>query len=110
MPKTPEERYMEWLQREEELYGVDAMQRATTDMEEMKKLLRQELGYEPSETQVSAMTSVGRTRYEALPEVKVTTARFERPWGYQQTYRDVTTGRFISYAETSRRVTEFWTK
>uniref|UniRef100_A0A6H2A3K7 Uncharacterized protein n=1 Tax=viral metagenome TaxID=1070528 RepID=A0A6H2A3K7_9ZZZZ len=108
MPKEPEERYMEWLQREEELWGIVKMQRATTDEEELRELLYSELGYEPTESQVSSFMQFGKARYEIMPEVGVTSARFDRPYGYQQTYRDVATGRFISYTETSRRIGEYW--
>lgn len=99
---------MEWLEREEERLGIVTTQRATTDIEEAKKMLYGELGYEPSETQVSTFMEMGKARYEIMPEVGVTSLRFERPWGYQTTYRDVTTGKFISYAETTARIKTGW--
>lgn len=108
MPKTPEERYMEWLQREEELWGIDEMQRATTDIERLRELLYEELGYEPTASQLSSFMEFGKARYEIMPEVGATTTRFLRPYGYQQVYRDIPTGRFISYKEASRRISEYW--
>lgn len=108
MPKEPAERYVEWLQREEELWGIDKMQRVTTDIEEARAFLYGELGYEAKESQLSGFMEFGKARYEIMPEVGITTTRFLRPYGYQQTYRDVATGRFTSYKEASRRITEYW--
>lgn len=108
MPKEAAERYMEWLEREEERLGVARTQRGTTDIEEAKAMLFEELGYEPTEAQVSTFMNIGKARYEIMPEVEVTSYRFERPWGYQMVYRDVPTGRFIAYREVSERIKGYW--
>jgi len=108
MPKEPAERYMEWLEREEERLGIAATQRGTMDITEAKAMLADELGYEPTEGQLDTFMMTGKARYEVMPEVGVTSRMFERPWGRQMTYRDVATGKFISYAETSERIGGYW--
>lgn len=96
--KTPEEKYLEWLDREEEQVGIDTIMRAATDMQEAIKLLEQELGYTPTEKQLAAFQGAGMTRYEALPSIGVYHEReFHPEWqGYQSVYRDIMTGRFVS--------------
>jgi len=108
MPKEPAERYMEWLEREEERLGIGATARATEDVEAAKRLLYEELGFDPSEAQVSAFMDIGKARYEIMPEVNITSARLERPWGFQTSYRDVRTGRFTSFTEVSERIRNYW--
>lgn len=98
MAGTPPEDLLEWLMREEELVGVGAMQRGTFDVESARRLLEKELEIEVTESRITAVLEWGQTRYEALPAVGVLPSRFERPWGFQMVYRDVTTGKFISYA------------
>jgi len=109
MPETPPEDLMEWLLREEEIWGIGKTTRLTIDEEELREFLYKELGYEAHESQVAGFRDAAKIRYEIMPEVGITTARYLRPYGYQQTYRDVATGKFISYAETSRRIGEYWT-
>jgi len=108
MPKEAAERYMEWLEREEERLGISAVGRATVDIEEAKRMLYEELGYEPTEGQLSTFMEFGKARYEIMPEVGVTSYRFERPYGYQIVYRDVFTGRFMSYPAVSERIRGYW--
>ena len=108
MPKEAGEKYMEWLEREEESLGIGAVQRGTMDIEELRAMLYDELGYAPTDAQLDAFMGTATTRYEVMPEVRVTSLRVERPWGYQMMYRDVATGRFMSYADLSSRVTEYW--
>lgn len=94
--KTNEERYMEWLGREEDTLGMETTERATADYDEMRRLLYDELGYEPSGAQIDALMSAGEMRYELLPLTSTQAKTFERWWGRQTTYRDVVTGRFVS--------------
>lgn len=86
---------MEWLQREEEVVGFDATVRASVDMEEARRLLFGELGFEPTEAQLGAFQQAGIARYEMLPQLGVTHAMEEHWWGYQSTYRDIVTGRYV---------------
>lgn len=108
MPKAPEERYMEWLIRVEEEFGLAATQRGTLEIEEARRLLYEELGFEPTESQVSSFMMFGKARYEIMPEIGIMSYRFERPWGYQMVYRDIPTGRFISYPEVTERLRIGW--
>lgn len=108
MPEEAAERYMEWLDREEERLGIGRVQRSLADIDELKELLTEELGYEPTEAQVGTFTEMGKARYEIMPEVGVTSYRYERPWGYQMFYRDIPTGKFISYATVTERIKGAW--
>ncbi|GAI86688.1 unnamed protein product [marine sediment metagenome] len=108
MPKEPAERYMEWLEREEERLGIAATQRASMDIEEAREMLYEELGYDPTESQLSTFMELGKARYEIMPEIGITAYRFERPYGYQMVYQDVKTTLFISYAETTERIKMGW--
>ena len=98
MPKVLGEKYLEWLSREEELLGIDATARASTDVEAARRLLYSEIGYEPSESQISAFMEAGMTRYEQLPQIGVTYAREWHPefQGYESTFRDIATGRYVA--------------
>jgi len=98
MPKAPQEKYLEWLSREEELLGIDETARASTDVEAARRLLYSEIGYEPTESQVTAFMGAGVERYEQLPQVG---AYYAREWhpefqGYESVFRDVTTGRYMA--------------
>ena len=99
--KTNEEKYLEWLDREESVVGIDAVMRAATDMKEAVKLLEHELGYTPTERQAAVFQEAGMTRYEALPSIGVYHEReFHPEWqGYQSVYRDITTGRFVARSD-----------
>jgi hypothetical protein len=108
MAETPAEDLMSWLQREEEVIGVAGMERASTDIEEAEDMLYEELGYPPSDAQLSAFMETAKTRYEAFPEIGITSYRFERDWGYQTVYRDVATGRFTSYSDVQERIAKYW--
>lgn len=110
MPKEAAERYMEWLEREEERLGMGATVRASEDVEVARDLLYEELGYDPSEAQVSSFMEMGKARYEVMPEVGITSARFERPWGYQTVYRDIATGKFMAFRGVSERIKGYWTE
>jgi len=96
-----EERYLEWLDREESIVGIDAIMRAGMDVGEAIKLLEKELGYTPTEKQLGAFQETAFGKYEALPSVGV---YYQRDWhpekqGYQSTYRDTMTGRFVSRSD-----------
>lgn len=95
MPREPEERYLEWLERVEESVGFDRTVRASTDVEEARRLLYDELGYEPTKTQLDAFMSSGVTRYEQLPILGIRHEMVEHWWGYESSYRDIITGRFV---------------
>lgn len=99
MPKEPEERYLEWMEREEEMVGFDWCVRASEDVEEARKLLYSELGYEPTEAQTKSFMEAGVRRYEQLPALGVRHGMVEMKWGYQSTYRDIITGRYIKAAD-----------
>ncbi|GAI51971.1 unnamed protein product [marine sediment metagenome] len=92
---------MEWLDREEEIVGLDAVMRGTVDEKTLRELLYEELGYEPTEGQLGAWQQAGQAKFEQLPQVGVAFERLEQVvagqvWGYRPAYRDITTGRFIS--------------
>ena len=91
-----EERYLEWLEREEEVLGLDAIIRASTDIEKARRLLFDELGYTPTDMQLDAFMGAGYVKFEALPEIGVRFAREEHAWGYEPVYKDLITGQYTS--------------
>jgi hypothetical protein len=104
MAKSKEERYLEWLEREEESLGLDTMLMVSEDIDYARQLLWQELGYEPTEAQLDAFTATANIKYAILPDVGVHYERIEQAWGFQPTYRDISTGRFISRDEALSRI------
>jgi hypothetical protein len=96
MAGTPEEDLLGWLEREEESLGFSAVADALGDIESARALLYDELGYDITESQFEALTGASALRYEELPSVSVSYGRYEQAWGYQATYRDIATGRFVS--------------
>jgi len=96
MAGTPPEDLLAWLTREEEVLGAGVIERSLTDLEEARKLLYQELGYEPTEPQLEAWQQAGVSKYEALPELGIQLFPVERVWGTQYSYYSYATHRFIS--------------
>jgi len=96
MAGTPEEDLLGWLEREEERLGFSTMQDGLTDIELARQLLYDELGYDLTEAQFESLTHASMLRYEELPSIGVSYGRAEQPWGWQDIYRDVVTGRFVS--------------
>jgi predicted Ser/Thr protein kinase len=96
MAGTPEEDLLGWLEREEESLGFSTFQDALGDIERARSLLYDELGYDITEAQFEALTGAAVLRYEELPSIGVSYMRYEHAWGYQDTYRDIATGRFVS--------------
>lgn len=96
MAGTPEEDLLGWLEREEESLGFSDIQDALGDIEKARLLLYDELGYDITESQFEALQRASMLRYEELPSIGVSYGRIEQAWGYQSTYRDITTGRFVS--------------
>jgi len=96
MAGTPEEDLLGWLEREEESLGFGGVQDALSDVERARALFYDELGYDLTDSQFQALRSASDLRYEELPSVGVSYSRVEHSWGYQDTYRDVISGQFIS--------------
>ncbi|GAI99871.1 unnamed protein product, partial [marine sediment metagenome] len=88
----------EWLTREEEILGTGAVERSLVDLEDAKRLLQSELGYDPTPGQLDAWTGVGETKYETLPSIGVSLIAIERKWGTQYTYYDYAAHRFVGKA------------
>ncbi|GAH76272.1 unnamed protein product [marine sediment metagenome] len=107
MPETPPEKLMGWLTREEEEFGLTGSIERTIDPDTVREMLREELRYEPTEEQVGLMYGAARYKYETLPTIGVRPELYVRPWGKQVTYRDVTTGRFMSREAIETRRIEF---
>lgn len=105
MARAKEERYLEWLEREEESLGLDDIVRASGDIDYARGLLKGELGYDPTEAQMDAFFVTAKTKYQVLPSLNVSYERIEHTWGFQSVYRDMATGRFISREETQKRLT-----
>lgn len=101
MAGTPPEDLLEWLLREEETLGIDAVERGLIDIEAARALLYEELGYDPTESQLAGFQEAGQLKYERLPAVGVGFERVAFPWGYQPRYRDIVTGRYIGKADVS---------
>lgn len=96
MAGTPEEDLLGWLEREEERLGFTSVDDALSDIHLARDLFYEELGYDMTEEQFSGLTQASFTRYEELPSIGVGYSLFERDWGFQATYRDVVTGRFVA--------------
>ena len=93
---TPEEDLLSWLEREEEQLGYTRLEDALTDIDKARDLLFDELGYDMTEGQFAALKQASFTRYEELPTVSISFERIEQKWGFQTTYRDTITGRFVA--------------
>lgn len=104
--ETDPEKLMGWLEREEEEFGITGAVSRTLDWEGCRAMLKEELGYDPSDAQIDLMQRAGRYRYEQLPQIEATTTQIIYPWGQQLWYRDVATGRRISTEEAQRRLSE----
>lgn len=104
MAGTPPEDLLEWLTREEEILGTDAIERGMIDVEAARSLLYEELGYEPTESQLEAWMGAGVTKYETLPEIGVSLFSIERAWGTQYTYYSYATHRFVGVSEVMEAV------
>lgn len=89
MAETPPEDLLEWLTRIEERVGITKTTRATFDIEEAKELLRRELGYEPTESQLSSFMIAGEAKYEVLPSLKIEVHPVVAPWGIRYRYYDI---------------------
>jgi hypothetical protein len=104
MPASPEERYLEWLDREEEKLGADFMERATFDIDTFRQMLADELTPEALAGNIQAIIDTADTKYRDLGEVGLSFERIKQAWGYQPAYRDLETGQFISREEMNRRL------
>jgi len=105
MPKTLEEKYLDWLQREEEILGIDAMLRASEDFEYARVLLHGELGLWPTDAQIKAFQGAGTMRYEQLPQIGITRVNVgteEIPF-YQ--FTDIVSGRFVRTSDVMASLT-----
>ena len=96
MAGTPEEDLLGWLEREEESLGFSTVADALGDIETARSLLYDELGYDITEAQFEALTTASVLRYEELPSIGISYSRVEQAWGYQDIFRDIITGQFIS--------------
>jgi hypothetical protein len=99
---TPD--FLKWLEREEEVFGMTGAIERTIDPDACRRMLLEELGYDPSDKQVGAMYEAGRMRYETLPTIGVSTSQVSYPWGKQTWYRDLTTGRRVGTADVQYRI------
>jgi len=96
MTGTPEEDLLGWLEREEEVIGFNEMQRGLTgDYEEARERFFGQITGDLTENQFDSLKAASRLRYEELPQIGVSFGRVEQAWGYQETFRDVITGRFV---------------
>lgn len=102
------EEMMQWLDREEEVLGIDVLTRATTDVEAARELLYSELGYEPTSKQLSGFMEIAGERYEKMPELGIMHETIWHPkfTYYQPVWR--VKGRFASVAEVRGLLTEYW--
>ena len=93
------EAYLDWLEREEERLGFAAIDTGLTDIDKARDLFYEELGYDMTEGQFEALKGAVTTRYEELPSIGVSYGRIEQAWGYQETFRDIITGKFVAKAD-----------
>jgi len=96
MAGTPEDDLLAWLEREEELLGFDSVDRSLAEYESARSLFFDELGYDITEGQFEGLKQASVLRYEELPSIGITYERQEQSWGFQNTYRDKISGRFVN--------------
>lgn len=96
MAGTPEEDLLAWLEREEERLGFTSVDNALRDIQQARDLFYDELGYDITEEQFKGLQDALFMRYDELPTIGVSYSRIEQAWGYQPSYRDVITGRFVA--------------
>ena len=96
MAGTPEEDLLAWLEREEENLGFTSVEGGLSDIAKARDLFYDELGYDITDGQFKGLQDALVMRYEELPTIGVSYSRVEQPWGYQPSYRDMITGRFVS--------------
>lgn len=99
MAGTPEEDLLGWLEREEERLGFTTVEGGLADIDRARTLFYDELGYDVTEEQFGGLKAAQYLRYEELPTIGVSYGRIEQAWGYQETFRDVITGRFVGKAD-----------
>lgn len=104
MAGTPPEDLLEWLTREEEKLGLTRMTRATVDIDEARELLHRELGYEPSESQVSGFMGAGEAKYEVLPTLGVEIHPVVEKWGTRYRYYDFATRKWARISDVMEAV------
>ena len=98
MAGTPEEDLLGWLEREEEELGFADVENALTDIGKARALFYDSLGMEMTDDQFAGLKDAQFLRYDELPSISTS---FERIYhksfaGYQESYRDTMTGRFVS--------------
>lgn len=96
MAGTPPEDLLEWLLREEEILGTTYTETAMLEYESARRMLFDELGYDPTGLQVTSVMEAAQMKYEILPQLGVSLLATERPWGTQYQYYDYATHRFVS--------------
>jgi len=104
---TPD--FLAWLEHEEEVFGLTGAVERTIDPEACRRMLREELGYDPTEKQVQAMYEAGRYKYETIPQIGlgtelVTTYRGTIRERTDLWYRDLTTGRRVGLEDVQYRL------
>jgi len=100
MPKTPDEKYQEWLEREEERFGADYMSDATFDEAHFRSMLKDELSDPAMSGNVQGFLQAAHFKYQVLPTVGVRFTNLPQAakgkiWGTRPAYRDIVTGQFI---------------
>jgi len=103
MAGTDIETLMKWLDREEQEWGIQAMIGRTVTEDRLAAWLQEELGMRYSPDLVPTFYEVARAKYEIMPAINISTAVYERKWGKQLIYRDINTGKFISYKTVAER-------
>lgn len=96
MAGTPEEDLLAWLEREEERLGFTSVEDGLSDIAKARDLFFDELGYDITDSQFVGLRDAQYLRYDELPAIGMSYGRIEQSWGFQETYRDVITGRFVA--------------
>lgn len=96
MANTPEEDILGWLQREEESIGIDKVVLAGSDIDIARLTLFQELGYDPTTSQLNAFMDAANTKYNTLPSIDIGYIGRNPFSPATPSYRDLKTGRFVS--------------
>lgn len=104
---TPD--FEKWLDREEETFGLTGAITRTIDPGRVRDMLREELGYDPTESQVDAFYEAARSRYETMPQIGVKTFTVTTYKGtirerWDLWYRDIATGRRVGLEAVQERL------
>lgn len=92
------EQYLEWLER------LDLDVKDTVTKSRLQRVLREEFGMEPTQAQTDALFQAAHLKFDELIPEGFAPVLIERKTGRLQLFRELATGRFISFAKIKSRL------